>query len=97
MIEVGMFCHVKCSKYVDYGILKGDLIYVAGDTMVAVDEKDPYAYRKIFLAARTEDGHVDAVAKALTMDAINLKPVSKAKQKELYALLEKDFEKSEES
>lgn len=96
MIEVGMFCTVKCSRYVDYNIKKGDLVYVAGDTMVATDEKDPYAYRKIFLTARTDEGHVDAQAKALTMDAVNLKPVSKAKQKELYAQLEKDFEQSEE-
>lgn len=97
MITVGMFAHVKCSRYVDYGIKKNDLIYVAGDTMVATDEKDPYAYRKIFLAARTEGGHVDAASKALTMDAINLRPVSKSKQKELYAQLEKDFAKKEES
>lgn len=96
MIEVGQFCHVKCSRYLDYGIKKNDLIYVAGDTMVAVDEKDPYAYRKIFLAARTNDGHVDAQAKALTVDAVNLNPVSKSKQKKLYAQLEEDFKKEEE-
>lgn len=97
MIEVGQFCNVKCSRYVDYGIQKGDLIYVAGESMVAVDEGDPYAYRKIFLAARTNDGHVDAQAKALTIDGVNLKPVSKSKQKKLYAQLEEDFAQEEES
>ena len=97
MIEVGMFCTTKCSRYVDYGIKKGDLVYVAGESMVAVDEGDPYAYRKIFLAARTNEGHVDATAKALTMDAVNLKPVSKSKQKQLYAQLEEDFKQEEES
>ncbi len=97
MIEVGQFCYIKCSRYVDYGIKKGDLIYVAGDTMVAIDEGDPYLHRKIFLAARTDDGHVDAKAKALTVDGVNLKPVSKSQQKKLYTQLEEDFKKAEES
>jgi hypothetical protein len=65
--------------------------------MVAVNEGDPYAYRKIFLAAKTNDGHVDAQAKALTIDGVNLKPVSKSQQKKLYAQLEEDFKQEEES
>ena len=76
MIETGMFVRTKCSRYVDYGVQKGDLVYVAGDAMVAVDEGDVYAYRKIFLTAKTNDGHVDSKAKALTMDGVNLKPVT---------------------
>ena len=95
MVEVGMFCRTKCSRYVSYEIQKGDLVYIAGDSMVAVDEGDPYSYRKIFLVARTDDGHVNATAKALTIDGANLKPVSKAQQKKLYAQLEKDFKKEE--
>ena len=96
MIEVGMFVRTKCSRYVDYGVQKGDLVYVAGDAMVAVDEGEVYAYRKIFLVAKTtEDAHVDSVSKALTMDGVNLKPVSKAQQKKLYAQLEADFKKED--
>lgn len=91
MIEVGLFCHVKCSRYLDYGIKKNDLVYVAGETMMAVDEKDPYAYRKLFVVAYTKEGHVDAVTKPITMDGVNLRPVSKSKNKELYAQMEKDF------
>ena len=97
MVEVGQFCTVKCSRYVDYDIKKGDLIYVAGEMMTAVKEEDPYLYRKLFVAAYTEDEHVDANRKPISIDAINLKPVSKTKQKRLYDIFEKDFAKEEES
>ena len=95
MIETGMFATTKCSRYVDYGIQKGDLVYVAGEMMVAVTEKDPYSYRKLFVAAYTNEEHVDAQRKPLSIDGVNLKPVSKAKQKRLYQLFEDDHKKEE--
>lgn len=88
MIEVGMFAHVKCSRYVDYGLQKGDTVYIAGDMMVRTEEKDPYAHRKLFVAARTENGVVDANGKGLSIDGANLKQVSKSQQKKLYAAFE---------
>lgn len=97
MIEVGMFCYTRCSRYLDYGIKKGDLVYLAGDTMVRVDEKDPYAYRKLFIAAYVEDGHVNAERKPITIDGVNLRKVSDSKQKDLYKVFESDFAKAEES
>jgi len=97
MVKVGDFCQVKDSRYVEYGVKKNTLVYLAGDSMVLVDEQDPYAYRKIFVAALVADGHVDTTAKALTMDWINLSAVSKAKQEKLYAQFEEDFTKEEES
>lgn len=88
MIEVGMFAHVKCSRYVDYGLQKGATVYIAGDMMVRTEEDDPYAYRKLFVAARVEDGAVDVNGKGLSIDGANLRPVSKAQQKKLYAAFE---------
>jgi len=93
MIEVGMFATVKGSRYVDYGIQGGDIMYVAGEMMTAITEKDPYLYRKLFVAARVVEGHVQAADKPLSMDGTNLKPVSKNRQKKLYAQFEKDFSK----
>tara|TARA_R110000851_G_scaffold8429_1_gene32358 strand:- start:775 stop:1068 length:294 start_codon:yes stop_codon:yes gene_type:complete len=93
MIEVGMFAHVKCSRYVDYGLQKGDTVYIAGDMMVRTDEKDPYAYRKLFVAARCNAGGVDVNGKGLSIDAANLKPVSKSQQKKLYTAFEKANQK----
>lgn len=95
MITVGMFVTVKGSRYVDYGIEGGDLVYVAGEMMTPITEKDPYLYRKLFIAAKMVDGHVQASEKPLSMDGVNLKPVSKSKQKKLYAQFEKDFHKEE--
>lgn len=95
MIEVGMFATVKNSRYVDYDIQKGDLVYVAGEMMAVIDEKDPYVYRKLFVAAYMDDGHVQAERKPLSMDATNLKKVGIRRQKKLYAQFEKDFAKEE--
>ena len=88
MIEVGQFCTVKCSRYVDYNIQKGDVVYAAGDTIIQNDEQDVYAYRKLFICARVVDGEVQVHDKPLLMDGVNLKPVSDAKQKKLYAAFE---------
>lgn len=97
MVEVSKFYYVKCSRYVEYGIKKGDLVYIAGEMMSAVDEKDPYLYRKLFLAAFMEGGHVKADVKPITIDGANLRNVSESQQKKLYAQLEKDFSREEES
>lgn len=93
MVEVGNFCTVKCSRYVEYGIKKGALVYIAGEIMTVIDESDPYIYRKLFVAAFMEDGHVKAEEKPLSMDGNNLKPVGKVRQKKLYAQFAQDYTK----
>ena len=95
MIETGQFCTVESSRYVDYGIKRGEVVYLAGDMMVPVEEKDPYTYRKLFVAAYTDGGHVKAERKPISIDAINLKPVSSAKQEELKQLMEDDFKQED--
>lgn len=95
MVEVGQFCTAKCSRYVDYGVKKGDLVYLAGEMMTPLEEEDPYLYRKLFVAAYVEDEHVDAVRKPISVDARNFKSVSKNRQKKLYDIFEKDFAKEE--
>lgn len=95
MIETGQFCTVESSRYVGYGIKRGEVVYLAGDMMVPVEEKDPYAYRKLFVAAYTDDGHVKAERKPISIDAINLKPVGSAKQEELKQLMEDDFKQED--
>jgi hypothetical protein len=91
-----MFTIIKSSRYVEYGLQKGDIVYIAGEMMTALTEKDPYLYRKLFIAAPVLEGHVQAEDKPLSMDGINLKAVSKSKQKKLYAQFEKDFAKAKE-
>lgn len=98
LIEVGMFAEVVDTRLFEHDIKKGDIIYVAGDTVVSVDEKDPYALRKIFIAAYVENGHILVHKKPFLVDAKRLAPVSKAKQEKFEAIKLADFdgEKSNE-
>lgn len=96
IVEVGDFAVVQDSSFAGYGVRKGDIIYVAGDSVVAVDEGDPYSLRRLFVAAYTDDGHVQAERKPFMVDGKRLKPASKAKQEKLKAVMEEDFAEEEE-
>lgn len=91
LIEAGMFCRVLNSNYAQYGVKKDEVVYLAGDGMVAISEEDPYAYRKIFVAARMKGEVVDAESGGFTIDGFSLKPCSKAKQERLNLLHEAAF------
>lgn len=90
-VEVGDFVKLLDGSFGKYGVKKGDIIYLAGDAIVAVSEKDPYALRRIFLGARVEDGHIDIKTNPFTVDGKRLEAVSKAKQAELNAIRKTDF------
>ncbi|MNQ21499.1 hypothetical protein D3C85_346220 [compost metagenome] len=89
-VEVGMFAYVKDTKLSEYGVFKGDTVYVAGD-MFLPDEKDPYSYRKMFIGAFVKDGHILIHDKPFTVDGKRLEPVSKVNQEKLDAIKEADF------
>lgn len=95
-IEVGQFCRVMDSTYAEYGVKKNDVVYVAGDSIVAVDEKDPYALRRVFVAAWMQGDHVLVNKGGFTIDGKRLKPCSKAKQARLNTIKEADFSSPEE-
>ena len=96
LIEVGQFCRVMDSTYVEHGIKKGDVIYVAGDSIVSVDEKDPYSLRRLFVGAWMKGDHIDVERGAFTIDGKRLKACTKAKQERLNAVKEEDFGEAEE-
>ena len=91
IVEVGDFVTVQDSGFAEYGVRKNDLVYLAGDSIVSVSADDPYALRRIFIAAKTKDGHVLSEEKAFTIDGKRLKKVSKAKQEKLKAVMQEDF------
>ena len=95
VIEVGMFAEVLDGSFGEYGVKKGDLIYVAGDAITQVNEKDPYALRKIFIAAFLDDGHINTKKSPFTIDGKRLKPVGAGKQAKLDAIRKGDFEDKE--
>lgn len=92
VIQVGMFCRVMNSLYAEYGVKKNDVVYIAGDSIVSVSEADPYALRRLFIAAWMNKDHVDVDKGGFTIDGKNLKPCSKGKQERLDAVKEADFE-----
>lgn len=96
LVNVGDFAEVLDGSYGIYGVKKGDIIYLAGDATIQTSpEDDPYALRKIFLAAFLEGKHIDVDKKPFTIDGKRLKPVSSAKQKKLDEVRIADFKEIE--
>ena len=95
-VKAGQFVIVQDGSYGQYGVKKNDVVYLAGDTLVRYNE-DPYAFRKIFLAAFVKDGHIDVEAKPFTIDGKRLKAVSVGKQAKLDAIRNADFEEAQPS
>lgn len=89
-----MFCTVESSDYCQYGIKRGNLVYVYGDFMSALSEEDPYAFRKLFLATLTKERHVVDGTPKITIDGKNLKPVKPNAQQRLQKILEEDYGES---
>lgn len=96
LVEVGQFCTMNSSDFAEYGVKRGDVIYIAGDALSPVGEEDPYLLRKLFVAAFMEDGHLLPDKKPFLVDAERLKHVTKARQAKFEAMLEEDFAKKEE-
>jgi hypothetical protein len=91
MFVVGDFVRCNTSKYIEYGVKKKDVMYLAGDMMVLVKEEDPYGYRKLFIGAKVEDGRVNTTDKGLSVDASNFTKLSDVAIKKLKAQLEADY------
>ena len=90
-IKTGMFCTVETSDYCEHGVKRGNLVYVYGEFMSRLSQEDPYAFRKLFLATKTQERHVVDSNKPFTIDGANLKPVKKAAQERLQKILEDDY------
>ncbi len=94
-IKTGMFCTVESSDFCEHGIKRGNLVYVYGEFMSRVSEEDPYSFRKIFVATKTQERRVVESEKPFTIDGTKLKPVKKAAQERLEKLLEEDYKQEE--
>lgn len=94
-VQVGQFAEVLDGGLGTYGVKKGDIVYLAGDSLVRVDE-DPYHFRKIFVAAFVKGKHIDLDLNPFTIDGKRLKPVSTAKQQKLDDVRLSDFKELEE-
>lgn len=97
VVQVGMFCRVQDSNFAEHGVKKNDIVYIAGDSYVPISEDDPYSFRRIFVAAWMNGDVVDVNRGGFTIDGVRLKPVSKAKQEKLEAILNEEFGDADET
>ena len=94
MVKSGDFCKVATSKYAEFGVKRGDVVYIAGDYWSPIEEEDPYVYRKLFVAAQTRHGHVQGDGKEFppfTCNGLYLKNVSKKNQAWYKEVLDQDY------
>ena len=93
IVCVGDFVRMESTTFQEHGVDKGDELYIAGDVIVSVNEKDPYALRQVFIAAKVdENGHIDVNSGGFTVDGSRLSVISGERYNELAALKDYDFQ-----
>ena len=91
-ITTDMFCTMEADDFGEWGVEKGDKLYVMGSGMARVSESDPYLFRQIFIANFMVDGHLDKVQKPFTVDATRVSPCSEEEDAMFRNIMEEDFE-----
>lgn len=89
--KVGQFAKIKNDSLIEYGLKKGDHVYLGGSGFVRTSENDPYKYRLIFVACTIKDGHIQGSEKGYTVDGVNLKAATKPMIAKLEKFKNEDF------
>ncbi len=87
----GDFARVLDDSFSKYGVSKDDNIYLAGDMFLRDKEKDPYSYRKVFIASYMIGDHIDTKRKPFTIDGKRVRPLGDKIQERLTAIKKEDF------
>lgn len=94
-VKAGDFVKVVVETLEKDGIPQGSYLYLAGDTLIRETE-DPYLYRKVFVAARIVDSHINADEKPFLVAGKSVELVSFEEEQHLTAVYNEDFGKEEE-
>jgi hypothetical protein len=97
VVQAGQFCNVQTSTYAEYGVKRGDTVYLAGTSQVLVTEDNPYLFELLFIAAFMKDNHVLADKKPFLIKGLNLKGCTKPRQARLEGVFANDFAVAEEA
>jgi hypothetical protein len=93
--EIMQFVKLKNDSLEEYGFKTGDIMYLVGNGFVHDSKIDPYRFRMLFVGAPVKDGHIqlegNGKPNGYTVDARNLKKVTKPELKKLEAIKEADF------
>lgn len=90
-VKTGEFVEVVVDTLEKDGIPQGSYLYLAGETLVRESEADPYLLRKVFIAARVKDYHIDAEEKPFLVRGESLTHVSDAEELRLTTVYNEDF------
>lgn len=89
-VKAGEFVQVVVDTLEKDGIPKGSYLYLAGDSLIRETE-DPYLYRKVFVAARVNDYHINAEEKPFLVAGASLAHVSDEEEERLTETYNEDF------
>jgi hypothetical protein len=90
-VKAGDFVEVVVSTLEKDGIPQGSYLYLAGDTLIRESEEDPYLYRKVFIAARVNDYHINAEEKPFLVRGESLIHVTDDEEIRLTTIYNEDF------
>jgi hypothetical protein len=96
ILTVGRFAEVNDSTFAEYGVKRGQVVYLAGDYTVPFKESNPYLLQKLFIAGWVdEDGHVVEAGvdenKPFVINPKRLKHLSKPHEERLTKIYDEDF------
>lgn len=95
--KAGEFVQIVGRDLEKDGILEGSYLYLAGDTFIPETPDDIYLYRKVFVAAKVIDYHIQADSKPFLVTAKNFGTIDEGELELLNAVYEADFkEESDE-
>lgn len=89
-VKAGEFVEVVVDTLEQDGIPKGSYLYLAGDSLIRETE-DPYLYRKVFVAARVNDYHINAEEKPFLVAGSSVTHVSDEEEVKLTETYNEDF------
>lgn len=95
LIKHGDFCEIVSDKFVEQGVKRGHIVYVAGSKAIPEDPEDMYNQRvKLLIHIVDHGGHVK-LPEVYMMDPRSLQKVDSSKQKKLEGIFKGDFEQDE--
>lgn len=90
-VKTGEFVEVVVSTLEKDGIPQGSYLYLAGETLIRESEVDPYLFRKVFIAARVKDYHINAEEKPFLVAGTSVTHVSDDEEVKLTETYNEDF------
>lgn len=90
------FVAINSNAFVEHGVEKGDIVFVAGTKAVPVSDEDPYTQRVKMFVHILDNEKIDTASGLFLMDPNSLINISAEKNKRLYEFNADLFKAKEE-